>query len=99
LANAARADELGSATALPSGGHDAQLVQEHLGALIRVRGFHAGDHPDHGSRLIVVREQQVMAGAAEKLLGLGGLGRLVEELPPASTTAASMTRSIRMIAP
>ncbi len=75
-------DELGSDPTLPSGGHDAQLVQEHLGALIRVRGLHAGDHPDHGSAvvgLIVVREQQVMAGAAEKPLGRGGLGRLVEE--------------------
>jgi len=68
-----------------------------------MRGLHTGDHPDHNpsaaAGIIVIREQQVMTGTTEKLLSRGRLGRLVEELAPASTAAASTTRSIRTIAP
>jgi len=54
--------------------------------LVWVGGLHAGDHPDHGGSavvgLIVVREQQVMAGVVEKRLGRGCSRRLVEEIGP-----------------
>lgn len=68
----------------------------------RVRGLNAGDHPDRSRSaavgIIGVREQQVMAGLRNCSVA-ATRERLIEELRPASTTAALRTRSIRTMTP
>ena len=60
-------------------GATAELVQEHLGALVRVRRLDPGDHPD-GAAVAGVRDQQVVGGVGEESVGLLRQRRRVEEI-------------------
>jgi hypothetical protein len=52
---------------------DRELVQEHLGALVRVGGLDPAHEAGH--RFVDVREQQVMTGLGEELRGPPSIGR------------------------
>jgi hypothetical protein len=58
-------------------GVDGQLVQEHLGALIRVGCLHAADEAD--GVVVVNGDQQMMALARQELRGPGLRRRSIEE--------------------